>query len=64
MLQKIGTMEYKLELLAASRVHTVFHVSCLKKVIGGKLPVQTILPKLDEEGKVILEPEVVKETRT
>ena len=28
------------------------------------LPVQTIFPKLDEEGKIILEPEVVKETRT
>jgi len=26
--------------------------------------VQTILPKLDEEGKIILELEAVKETRT
>eukprot|EP00253_Pinus_taeda_P018804 PITA_18804 len=34
------------------------------KVIGDKLPVQTIFPKLDEEGKIILEPEAVKETRT
>jgi len=45
-------------------VHLVFHVSCLKKVIGDKLPVQTILPELDEEGKIILEPEAVIETRT
>lgn len=64
MLQKIGTMAYKLELPAASRLHPVFHVSCLKKVIGDKLPVQTILPELDEEGKIILEPEAVIETRT
>ena len=63
-LQKIGTMAYKLELLAASRVHPVFHVSCLNKVIGDKLPVQAILPELDEEGKIIFEPEVVTETRT
>jgi len=58
-LQKIGTMAYKLELPTASRVHPIFHVSCLKKVIGYKLSVQTILPELDEEGKIILEPEVV-----
>ena len=37
-LQNIGTMTYKLELLASLRLHPVFHVSCLKKVIGDKLP--------------------------
>ena len=63
-LQKIGTMAYKLELPAASRVHPVFHVSCLRKVIGNKLPVQTILLEIDEEGKIILELEEVIETRT
>jgi hypothetical protein len=62
-LQKIGTMAYKLELLASSRVHPAFHVSCLKKVIGNKIPIQTKLPELDEEVKIILEPEVVTETR-
>jgi hypothetical protein len=62
-LQKIGTMAYKLELPASSRVHPVFHVSCLKKVIGDKIPVQTILPELDEEGKIILEPETITNTR-
>jgi transposase InsO family protein len=62
-LQKIGTMAYKLELPASSRVHPVFHVSCLKKVIGDKIPVQTIFPELDEEGKIILEPEAITDTR-
>ena len=63
-LQKIGTMAYKLELPASSRVHPIFHVSCLKKVIGGKLLSQTLLPELDKEGKIILELEAVTETRT
>jgi len=57
-------MEYKLEFLASSRVHTVFHVSFLKKVISDKLPVQTMLPTSDEEGKIIFEPEAVIEIRT
>jgi len=57
-------MAYELELLAASQVHLVFHVSCLKKVIGDNLPVQTILLELYDEGKIILEPEEVTETRT
>ena len=47
-LQKIGTMTYKLELPTYSRVHPVFHVSCLNNVIGEKLTVQIIFPKLLE----------------
>jgi hypothetical protein len=62
-LQKIGTIAYKLEFPASSRVHPVFHVSFLNKVIGEKIPVQTILPELDEEGKIILELEAITYTR-
>jgi len=57
-------MAYKLELPSASRVHLVFHISCLNKVISEDLLVQTIFPELDEEGKIILELEAVTETRT
>jgi hypothetical protein len=62
-LQNIGTMAYKLELPASSQVHLVFYVSCLNKVIDDKIPVQTIFPELDEEGKIILEPEAITGTR-
>ena len=44
-------------------MHLVFHVSCLNKVISDKIPVQTIFPELDKEGKLILEPKEVTETR-
>jgi hypothetical protein len=62
-LQKISTMAYKWELPASSRVHSVFHVSCLKKVIGDKIPVQTILLELDKEGKIILDMETITDTK-
>ena len=55
-LKNIGTMAYNLELPASWQVHLVFHVSCLKKVIGDKLVVQKIFPELYEEGKTILKP--------
>ena len=32
--KKINHVEYALELLESSRVHNVFHVSCLKRMIG------------------------------
>jgi hypothetical protein len=62
-LQRIGSMAYKLELPPSSCVHPVFHVSFLKKVIGNNIPVQKTLPELNEEGKIILEPETILETR-
>ena len=37
-LQKIGSMAYKLELPTTSRFHPIFQVSCLNKVIGDKIP--------------------------
>ena len=40
-----------------------FHVSCLKKVISNKIPIQTIFPELDKRGKIILDPEAITETR-
>jgi hypothetical protein len=47
-------MDYKLELPPYSHVHPIFHVSFLKKVIDNKISVQTILPEINEEGKIVL----------
>lgn len=59
----IDEVAYKLELLEGSRIHNVFHVSCLKKVVGQNVTVATNLPPLNEEGKLILEPAEIIEVR-
>jgi len=48
----IGEVAYELELFPASKAHNVFHVSCLKKVLGQLLTIATEL-----------EPEVILETK-
>ena len=63
-IQKIGSVAYKLELLPSSCIHPVFHVSCLKKVLGTNIQGQTILPELDNEGSIFLEPEAVLNKHT
>lgn len=39
-----------------SRIHNIFHVSCIKKVVGQNVTVAADLPLLNEEGKLVLEP--------
>ena len=57
------TMAYKLDVLGTSRFYHVFHVSCLKKVVGLKCIVQTKLPELDEEDSIWLQLEAIRDTR-
>jgi hypothetical protein len=45
-LQRIGSMDYKLDFPLSSHVHPMFHISFLKKTIGDKIPIQTILPDI------------------
>jgi hypothetical protein len=56
-------MYYKLELPRSSCIHIVFHVSFLKRVINENILVQTILPNINEEGKIILKLKTILETR-
>jgi hypothetical protein len=60
-LKRVGQVTYQLALPNQSKLHHVFHVSCLKKVIGTRCQIRTNLPELAEEGSIWLQPEVVLE---
>eukprot|EP00253_Pinus_taeda_P035048 PITA_35048 len=61
--KRIGEVTYKLALPPTAKIHPVFHVSCLKKVIGNHCRIQTNLLELDEEGSIWIQPEQVIDTR-
>ena len=60
---KIGEVAYELELPEGSKIHNVFHVSCVKKYIGQKIVISNTLPPLDDQGQLTLIPEKVLKTR-
>jgi hypothetical protein len=47
-IKRLGHVAYQLALPSHSKIHHVFHVSCLNKVIGTKCQTQTNIPELDE----------------
>ena len=61
--KKISQVAYGSSLPNTSRVHNVFHVSCLKKALGDHQSPQTTLPFFDDEGRIILEPKSILSTR-
>jgi hypothetical protein len=62
-LKHVGQVVYQLGFPSNSKLHLIFHVSCLKKVIGAKCQIQTNLPELAEEGSIWLQPESVLDQR-
>ncbi|KAH9704605.1 hypothetical protein KPL70_011534 [Citrus sinensis] len=62
-LERIGSVAYKLRLPVQSRVHPIFHVSLLKKFISDNLSPGLELPSVDDDGLIILEPAAIIDVR-
>ena len=60
---RVGTVAYKLKLPEAARIHPTFHISQLKKAVGESTEVCPLPPQLNSEGGLIVEPELVLDSR-
>ncbi|MCI29490.1 hypothetical protein A2U01_0050699, partial [Trifolium medium] len=61
--ERIGAVAYKLKLPEGSRVHSVFHVSLLKKAVGQYHEEEELPDLMEGEQVEVLEPESVVAVR-
>lgn len=61
--QRIGPTAYKLQLPSTSKIHPVFHVSQLKKMVGTAPVSPTIPPHISADLEFIGDPEELLDVR-
>ena len=62
-LQRFGSVAYRLEFPSSSQINPVFHVSYLKKKLEDWIQQLATLPPTNSDGEVIPEPEMVRDQR-
>ena len=63
MIRRVVKVAYELELPIGSKIHKIFHVSCLKKAIGKHVVATMDLPPIDDEGHLVLQLEAILDTQ-
>lgn len=62
-IERVGSVAYKLALPPSARIHNVFHVSLLKKKLGQAVVVERELPAVRDTTPLQWSPEAILQTR-
>ncbi|XP_050387800.1 uncharacterized protein LOC126804073 [Argentina anserina] len=62
-LERVGEVAYKLKLPSTVKIHNLFHVSLLKKMVGSFATVEAALPVIKDSSSIKWAPAFVLETR-
>ena len=62
-LEKVGLIAYKLQLLEGTSLHLVFHVPLLKHYIRNNATPSTDIPPFSNDGAIQIQPQAILDTR-